>query len=97
MDMKKLKEKANSMDPILRIGKSGITENVIKDIGKHLKKRGLIKIKFLRSFISKTEKKEAAEKIISMTDSRLVSAVGNVIVIVREVYFQKSLNKASTK
>jgi len=84
MDKKKLKEKGKLLDPIIRIGKSGMTENVVAEIKKHLKKRKLIKVKMLRSFIEETGKKEAFEKVIEDTDSILIDKVGFVVVLAKK-------------
>ena len=47
--MKELKKKAHGLNHILTIGKSGLTEPVIKEVKKKLKQKKLIKIKFLKS------------------------------------------------
>ena len=44
-----LKSIANTLNPILIIGKNGIEENTIKQIKDSLEKRELIKIKILNS------------------------------------------------
>jgi RNA-binding protein len=97
MEMKKMKEKANRLEPIMRIGKSGLTENVMQDIRGHLKRRGLIKIRMLRSFSTSNEKDSAASRIAEETGSKIVSFVGNSLVISKGNHFQKSLNKKETK
>jgi ribosomal protein S15 len=38
MDIKQLKLKAKALEPSVRIGKNGITDSVISEIAKHLKK-----------------------------------------------------------
>ncbi len=90
MDIKHLKTKGKQLEPIIRIGKSGITENVIMDLKKHLDKRNLIKIKFLRSYISTIDKAEAFKKITDLTDSVLIDSTGFVIVIAK---YRQNLNK----
>lgn len=79
--IKELRQKAKIMNPIIRIGKKGLTEETIIQIKQLLKKRKLIKIKFLKSFIENTEKKKAAEDLCSKTGSELIDKVGFVIVI----------------
>jgi len=78
--IKKLKEKAKTIEPILRIGKAGLTDGVVEEIKKQLKKKRLIKIKFLRDAIEGT-KKEFAQEVASKTDSELIDQVGFVIVL----------------
>ena len=58
MTSKQLIERSKAIEPTIRIGKSGITESQIEEIKKQLKKRKLIKIKFLRSFIESNDKKQ---------------------------------------
>ena len=78
-----LRSKAKALEPILRIGKNGLSENVIKEIGSLLKEKNLIKIKLLKSAISKN-KKEMINEITEKTDSELIEAVGNIAVLYRE-------------
>ena len=44
-----LKKLAHNLDPIVRIGKDGIDENVLKSIAEVVKKRELIKVKILQN------------------------------------------------
>ena len=83
MNKIQLRSKAKALEPILRIGKNGLTENVIKEIGSLLKEKKLIKIKMLKPAISKN-KKEMINKIVEKTDSELIEAVGNIAVLYRE-------------
>ena len=78
--MNKLKEKGKYLEPILRIGKKGINDEVINEISRQLKKKKLIKIKFLRSFLEKSDRKEAAKTIAEKTDSKIIDQVGFVVV-----------------
>ena len=80
-DIKELKAKAMAIEPIVRIGKSGLSESVVNEIKKQLKQKKLIKIKMLKSFIGSTDKKEAARQIAEKTGSVLVHRVGFVVVL----------------
>ncbi|MEA2036057.1 MAG: YhbY family RNA-binding protein, partial [Nanoarchaeota archaeon] len=68
------------MEPIIRIGKKGITDNVVSDIKNHLKNRKVIKVKMLRSFFENKDKKLVAKEIAEKTDSILVDTIGFVFV-----------------
>ena len=81
MTKKELVEKAKLLEPISRIGKSGLTEGVVKEITRQLKKKKLVKIKFLKSALEGKNKKEFAKDIASKTDSELIQQVGFVIVL----------------
>ena len=39
-----LKSKSRTLEPVVRIGKNGLTDGMIKEIIIHLKKRALIKV-----------------------------------------------------
>ncbi|MFH1642540.1 MAG: YhbY family RNA-binding protein [Nanoarchaeota archaeon] len=68
------------MEPMLRIGKKGITDEVIKEVKIMLDKKKIVKVKFLRTAITKN-KKELIEELAIKTGSRLVKAVGFVVVL----------------
>jgi RNA-binding protein len=78
------KEQAKLLDPIMRIGKNGLTDNTIKEIEKQLKKRRLIKIKMLRAFFEGKNKKEVAKEIAEKTNSILIDSVGFVVVLLKK-------------
>ena len=48
----------------INVGKKGLTENLINEINLQLEKRGIVKVKMLRSF-RKKDKKELAQEIAS--------------------------------
>ncbi len=77
MKNKELLEKTNKLKPVLRIGKNGITENVINDINTYLKKRRLIKVKLLKSFTG--DRKKTAKEIADKTNSEIIQQVGFVV------------------
>ena len=77
----KLKEKAKTLEPVIRVGKNGLTESTIKEIKKQLNKKKLIKVKLLRAFINNRNKREAAKEIAQKTNSQIIDLVGFVIVL----------------
>jgi RNA-binding protein len=82
--IKELKAKAKTLDPILRIGKNGITDSLIIEIRKHLKKRNLIKIKILKSAREDIDKKAFVNEIAGKTESELIELIGYVFVLYRK-------------
>lgn len=80
----KLKEKAKALEPVIRIGKNGLTESTIKEIKKQLNKKKLIKVKLLKAFINNRNKKEAAKEIAQKTNSQLINLVGFVVVLYKD-------------
>ena len=83
MDLKSLKEQARNLEPILRIGKNGVNENVFLEVDKLLKKRKLIKIKILNNCPIES-KDEIITKILDASGAKLISKIGNVFCIHRE-------------
>jgi RNA-binding protein len=74
--LKEMKSKAMLLKPMVRIGKAGLTDGLIKEINNHLKKKKLIKVKFLKSFMESKEKKQAVQELVEKTNSVLVRKVG---------------------
>ena len=75
------KEKAKALEPSVRLGKSGLTDGVVMEIKKHLKKNKLIKVKLLRACLGNKNKKELAKELAEKTDSILIDRVGFVVVL----------------
>jgi RNA-binding protein len=82
MDLNKLKKQARSIEPVLRIGKNGINENVHTEVEKLLKIRKLVKVKILNN-CPITDFKEIIESIVQQSQSKLILEMGNVFVIYR--------------
>ncbi len=68
----------------MQIGKSGLTDNVIEHIKKHVKKRKLIKIKLLKSYMEGKDKKKVFQDIATKADAVLVGSIGFVIVLAKK-------------
>ncbi len=82
--IKELKAKAMAIEPIVRIGKSGLTEPVIGEIKKQVEQKKLVKIKMLKAFVGGNDKKELAKEIAEKTGSVLVHNVGFIVVLARK-------------
>ena len=74
-------DRAKLLDVTLRIGRSGLSESMIKEIQEQFKKRKWIKIKLLRSALGETDKKEFAKQVAEKTNSTLIHQVGFIIVL----------------
>jgi RNA-binding protein len=79
--LRKLKAQAQRLEPVLKIGKAGLSEAFLKSVDEALRQHELIKIKFADF---KEEKKQLAPLLAEKTSSRLVMRVGNVAVLYRE-------------
>lgn len=77
-----LKSIANTMDPLFQLGKSGITENFIKQIDVALETREIVKVKILKNnFLDPTE---VANQIADELNAEFVQSMGSKFVIYRE-------------
>ena len=76
-----LRSQAHHLEPVVLIGKHGITDGTIESIDRILKARELIKIKF-REF--KDEKLSLSEKITELTNSQVVGVIGHTVIIFRQ-------------
>jgi len=76
-----LRSLAQRLDPILHLGKAGVTDVFIASVDQALNDHELIKIKFTAF---KDTKKPLAEEIATRTNSALVGIVGHVAVFYRE-------------
>lgn len=73
---------ANQLDPIFQIGKSGISDNLIKQLSDALEARELIKITVLET--APDDVKSLAVEIANQTNSILVQTIGNKITLFRQ-------------
>ncbi|MBR1532425.1 MAG: ribosome assembly RNA-binding protein YhbY [Eubacterium sp.] len=78
-----LRAKANTLDPIIQIGKEGITDNLITQIDDTLDVRELIKIRVHLETAPKTPK-ELANELAPALNAEVVQVIGGVIVLWRE-------------
>lgn len=81
MEKKKL---MNQLGISLRVGKNGITLNILEEIKKYIKKNKFMKIKFLKAFTHSESKEDAIKFIESKLNVELIDHRGNVILIGRK-------------
>lgn len=74
-----LKGLAMTMDPILNVGKSSVTPELVESVSEAIKKRELIKIGVLKNCMD--DPREIAETIAARTKSQVVQVIGKKIVL----------------
>lgn len=77
-----LKSLAMKMDPILQLGKSGVTPENTASVNEALAARELIKINVLQNCLF--DIREMAEMLAERTHSQVVQVIGRRIVLYRE-------------
>ncbi len=78
--VRKFKAAAQHLEPMLKIGKAGLSDGFVQTVNEALAQHELVKIKFAEC---KEQKKELAPQLAEKTSSHLVMRVGNVIVLHR--------------
>ena len=73
---------ANAMDPIVHIGKDGISENLARQADEALEARELIKCRVLEN--SLLTAREACDELSRLTRSEQVQVIGTKFVLYRE-------------
>jgi len=68
-----------TLQSTVHVGKDGVTEKVIEEIEKQLKKNKLVKIRLLPSL--EMDRKDAAEKLAEETESTLIEVRGFTVVL----------------
>ncbi|PAW81241.1 MAG: hypothetical protein B9S33_16915 [Pedosphaera sp. Tous-C6FEB] len=76
----KLKSLAQRLEPVLALGKAGVTDAFIKSLDEVLGQHELVKIKFAAF---KDERKTLAPQLAEKTASQLIWVVGHVAVFYR--------------
>lgn len=77
----RLKSLGQLLNPVVHVGKSGLSESLVATVDQALKDHELIKVKF---DALKEQKKVLAPELAVKTGSLLVQRVGNVVVLYRE-------------
>ena len=80
---KEIKKLALSRDlkPTIRIGKSGLTDNLVSEIATQLSSKKLVKIKINRGLFDKSDLENLWQHLSDRTNSTVVSVRGNVGVL----------------
>jgi RNA-binding protein len=79
--LRKLKVLAQRLDPVLHLGKAGLTDAFLASVEQALNDHELIKVKFAAF---KEERRSLGAEMAARTHSELVWIVGHVTVLYRE-------------
>ncbi len=81
IQIKRMKSKAHALEPLVRIGKNGLTESTVLQVKRVLLKRKLVKIKLLRSFVESNDRKKAGKELAAKTGAELIEQIGFTVVL----------------
>lgn len=77
-----LRSLAHSLDPLVYIGKAGVTENVIKEMDSCLENRELVKVKLQEG--CELEPKQTANDMAAELNAEFVQAIGRKFTLYRQ-------------
>tara|TARA_X000000368_G_scaffold139971_1_gene110107 strand:+ start:1552 stop:1818 length:267 start_codon:yes stop_codon:yes gene_type:complete len=72
---------SRELKPTIRIGKSGLTDNLVSEIATQLGSKKVVKIKINRGLFDKNDLQKLWEHLSDSTNSTIVSVRGNVGVL----------------
>lgn len=78
-----LATKAKDLPAILQVGKNGLSDAFVAELRLLLEKKGLVKVRFLRSFVESSKAAEAAGVLAASAKAEIVGVVGNTAVFYR--------------
>ena len=74
-----LRSLAHKLDPVVQVGKEGVTREVVAAVESALQSHELIKVKLLSD--GAVERKIAAAKMASQTASEVAQVIGRIVVL----------------
>lgn len=77
-----LRGEANSLDPVVHVGKDGITEAVIEQLDEALEDHELLKVRILETTGRTT--RSAAEELATATGAEVIQTIGGIAVLFRQ-------------
>ena len=90
-----LRSLAHNIDPVVYIGKAGVTENVIKEIDQALEARELVKVKIQEG--CELAAKDVANDILPELEAEFVQAIGRKFTLYRESKENKQIELPKAK
>ena len=78
---RRVKNRLGGEKPTIWIGKTGVSQELLKEISKQLDKKEMVKIKILKSVLGKDEAKQIALRITEQTEASLVEVRGHTFML----------------
>lgn len=84
-----LRSEANQLQPLIQIGKNGLTEAVVELVEEALEAKELIKLSILQNCAE--DKNDIAKKLEKLQDLHIVQIIGSTIIVYRESLEKKRI------
>ncbi|MGA5690944.1 ribosome assembly RNA-binding protein YhbY [Cytobacillus pseudoceanisediminis] len=85
-----LRSKAHHLNPIFQVGKGGVNENMIKQVGEALEARELLKVSVLQN--CEEDRDTVAQQLSKGTKADVVQIIGNIIVLYKQSKENKQID-----
>ena len=72
---------ANTIDPVVQVGKASVNESVLFSLNEALEARELVKVKVLKNCLD--EVKDVAQELAEQGNAELVQVIGRNVVLYR--------------
>lgn len=79
-----MRDQSDSMKPLVRIGKQGISDGIIEAIDSHLERKKTVKVRVLKTGLEERNMKDISREIVKKTGSELVEIRGHTFVLNRK-------------
>ncbi|MBO5114663.1 MAG: ribosome assembly RNA-binding protein YhbY [Peptococcaceae bacterium] len=76
-----LRSLANTMEPIVQVGKASVNDSVLFSLNEALEARELVKVKVLKNCLD--EVADVAEELAAQSNSELVQVIGRNVLLYR--------------
>lgn len=84
MNDNELLKRAVALKPLLQVGKKGLSDEFFSELSLLLRKKGLLKIKFLKSFLDVNDKDDSVRLISERTGARVLKVIGNTVILYKK-------------
>ncbi len=80
--IKNIKGRAQTLEPSIHIGKEGITENIVAEVSKQLKKHKIVKVRLLQNM--EMDRREAGVRLAEAADAVMIEVRGRTVVLAKK-------------
>ena len=80
---RRIKREFSMEKPTIRIGKAGVSQQVLGEVEKQLDKNEVVKVKILKSALQVRKAKEIASEVAEKTSSTLIEVRGHTFTLYR--------------
>ncbi len=77
----RLKREMACEKPTLWVGKSGVTQEVVGEVKKQLRKNEVVKVKALKNALEETTMEAIAKDLVDNTGAELIETRGNILIL----------------